>query len=214
MERKSRPSGGHTNELAKRPLQARSLESTERMLDAVLAILARDGASGLTVAAVSREAGVSNSSIYHRFSDRQGLLVAAQARFLSLLEAQWLDPKAPLWENQDLDGLLSQIVSAFEDVFSKYRGLFRAFMIEGYADPGLHQRGAQASVRTASFFRELITERFGCTPEAADSGYRILFSHACISAIFDWHEVSNLCVRNTDRRQHLVQALRGLFGQV
>jgi AcrR family transcriptional regulator len=52
------------------------------MLDAALVILERDGLQGPTIAAVAKEAGVGIGTIYHRFKDRMGLVIAAEDRFL------------------------------------------------------------------------------------------------------------------------------------
>jgi AcrR family transcriptional regulator len=57
-----------------KPVQSRGEVSTDNMLD----ILRRDGLDGFTIGAVCRASGVSSGSIYHRFGDRRGLLMAAQ----------------------------------------------------------------------------------------------------------------------------------------
>lgn len=51
----------------------------ERILEAAIALLYRDGEAGLRVENVIEAAGVARQSIYHHFGDREGLLVAALA---------------------------------------------------------------------------------------------------------------------------------------
>lgn len=63
-------------------LQARSRETQQRILNAVLAILAESGADALSTAAVSEAAGVSVGSIYRRFGNKEQLVLTAQAAFL------------------------------------------------------------------------------------------------------------------------------------
>ena len=72
------------------PLQSRSATSADRMLDATLDLLAEGGLGAVTVAAVARAARTSNGSLYHRFGDRAGLLLAAQDRALGAIETQTL----------------------------------------------------------------------------------------------------------------------------
>lgn len=55
-----RPPPEETSEGLRKPQQSRSQQSTGRMLDTALAILDREGLEGLSIAAVSRESGVSN----------------------------------------------------------------------------------------------------------------------------------------------------------
>ena len=67
-----------------------SADKRERILEAVLAVLARDGISGVTMRAVAREAEVALGLATYYFEDKDGLVAAAleriaeaQAAFLS-----------------------------------------------------------------------------------------------------------------------------------
>ena len=51
----------------------------ERILEAAIDLLYRDGEAGLRVDSVIESAGVARQSVYHHFGDREGLLVAALA---------------------------------------------------------------------------------------------------------------------------------------
>ena len=57
-----------------------SSERREQILDAALTVLARDGISGVSMRAVSREAGLSLGLANYHFADKQGLIVAALER--------------------------------------------------------------------------------------------------------------------------------------
>ena len=55
------------------------------LLDAAEAVLDRDGLDGVTVRAVAHEAGVSPMSVYNKFENKDGLIVALAMRALEQL---------------------------------------------------------------------------------------------------------------------------------
>jgi AcrR family transcriptional regulator len=197
--------------LRRTPQQSRSQESTDRMLDAALAIIAREGMAGLNIAAVSHESGVSNGALYHRFGDRQGLLVAAQDRFLSMVENDWVTVAAPLRSLHDPEKLLTRLTQAYLQLFSERRALFQAFMITEWADADLRARGAQTTKTAANLIVGLLTERFDCTPEAADTAYRVIFGQAMLLVFSTEEDTSFLRVEPRERVRHLVRGLRAVL---
>lgn len=60
----------------------------QALVEAAEALVARDGARGISLRAIAREAGVSPAAPYHHFDSREGLLAAvATAGFRTLREA-------------------------------------------------------------------------------------------------------------------------------
>lgn len=51
----------------------------DRLIEATITLLERDGEAGLRVEQIADAAGVSKASVYHFFGDREGLVVAALA---------------------------------------------------------------------------------------------------------------------------------------
>jgi len=195
----------------KPPQQSRSQESTARMLDAALTLLDREGPAGLSIAAVSRESGASNGALYHRFGDRHGLLVAAQDRFLEQVEREWLTTAAPLSTLDDPEELLTRLAEAFLALFARHRALFHAFMVTERADPDLHARGARTSKRAARLATRWLTERFDCTPEAADTAYRMIYAQAVLLVLFSEEETAALSITPAARLHHVVRALLAIL---
>lgn len=193
--------------LRRAPLQSRSQDSTDRMLDAALAIIAREGMAGLSIAAVSRESGVSNGALYHRFGDRHGLVVAAQDRFLDRIENQWRTTAAPLEKVEDPQELLTRLVEAWLALFVQHRTIMHAFMITEWDDEDLRRRGARTGRLAAGRIVHLLTDRFHCSPEAADTAHRIAFGQAVLSIISSEDETSAVPVSSAERLRHLTRAL-------
>lgn len=193
------------------PVQARSQDSTDRMLDAAIIILDRAGLAGLTIAAVGKEAGVGTGTIYHRFRDRRAVLIAAQHRFLARLEDEWLATAASIWCIDDDDEFLLRLLEAFGQSFAQHRNAFRAFMITANEDPELRRQGTASSHRFASFLIDGLTRRFNCSRDVADSAYRIMFSEAVLGAVFTPTEVSGSPADPAERLGHLKAAIRALL---
>src|SRR5690348_4721452 len=134
------------------PLQARSRDSAKRLVDAALVVLERDGVQGLTVAAVSRESGVSNGSLYHLFGGRDQLLSACQERFFERIVEERMMAGTTLIEETDPDRFIDLALEGFDEVFWGQRNLFQAFLIGGNTDDALRARGREFTRITAEFF--------------------------------------------------------------
>lgn len=193
------------------PVQARSQDSTDRMLDAAIAILDRAGLAGLTIAAVGKEAGVATGTIYHRFRDRRALLIGAQHRFLTRLEEEFLATTAPIYFKEDDDDFLLELLEAFDRTFIQHRNAFRAFMLTSHEDADLRRRGTESGLRFAAFLIDRLTQRFNCSHDAADSAFRIIFSEAVLGAMFTPTEVSPAPADRLQRLKHLRSAVRALL---
>jgi AcrR family transcriptional regulator len=193
------------------PQQVRSQTSTDRMLDAALALLDRDGMAGATIAAISRESGVSNGALYHRFGDRRGLLLATHDRFLSRLEADWLTASAPIWAIDDPAVLLTELVERYLQVFTEHRRTFRAFLMAKDSDADVRARGRATSERGARFIVEQLAIRFGCSPDVATVAYQLLYSQAILIALFDDEDLPAGHVLVGTQRRQLARAVAAVL---
>lgn len=84
-------------------------DKEQRILDAVLAVLAREGISGVSMRAVSREAGVALGLMNYYFSDKTSLIAAALRR-LGEQDAQLVEPRAGLTPRDQLVRSLHRVV--------------------------------------------------------------------------------------------------------
>jgi len=193
--------------LRRAPQQSRSQDSTDRMLDAALAIIARDSVAGLNIAAVSRESGVSNGALYHRFGDRHGLVVAAQDRFLGQVETEWQTTLVPLEKLDDPQELLARLVETWKELTERHRALFHAFMITQWDDDDLRRRGARMNAIATREAIRLLTERFHCSPEAAETAHRIAFGQAVLAIIGSDDGAAASPAAQAESLRHLTRAL-------
>ena len=171
------------------PLQTRSESSADRMLAATLALLDEGGPAAVTVAAVARAAGTSNGSLYHRFGDRHGLLLAAQSRVLGTIEAETAQAFAVADTEPDDERAVALLATAAVDLFVRHRGGMRAFLVE-VDSPDLEAASTAFTHRLAATVTQWLRGRFGCPTPDAEAAWRLLFALGTSRALFDDEAVS------------------------
>ncbi|MFS3128645.1 TetR/AcrR family transcriptional regulator [Nocardioides sp. Bht2] len=176
------------------PQQNRSTTSTDRMVQVTLDLLADGGLSAVTIAAVAEAAQSSNGSLYHRFGDRHGLLLAAQARAYEQITAETTSAfdaaEAAIASAKSPADVASQLARAAFDTFTRHRGASRAFLIESRDDAD----HAAATERFLHALAELVTDwlrrNLGATPTGAQAAWRLLFALGVSQALLDDTQVS------------------------
>lgn len=182
------------------PLQSRSATSADRMLDATLDLLAEGGLGAVTVAAVARAAGTSNGSLYHRFGDRAGLLLAAQDRALGAIETQTLAAFAradaePATDAGDEAAVLL-LAHAAVGLYDEHRAAMRAFLVEGREVReggdlvGLQERNDAWARVLATTITGWLVRRLGAAPPQAEAAYRIIHALGVTQALLDEPRIS------------------------
>lgn len=166
--------------LIRPPLQRRSQESLERVLQAGLDLLQQEGFDGFTLQEVSRRAGVSIGSIYARVPSREALIMAIYERAMA-----WTDEQAPIVRAAGREDLtprerVEAIVTDMASMMLDHGEILRVFMREAPMNPDIWQRGAEKSRDTARAFERAVLERrediAHPDPElAADVAFRMIY---------------------------------------
>jgi AcrR family transcriptional regulator len=172
------------------PQQARSIESTTRMLDAAEELIAEGGPDALTVDAVISRAATSTGSFYARFGDRLGLLAAVQDRFLHRLGEAANAQADDLARIDDLGEAIALLVEGFLATFRTNRNAFNAIMVQTRGLPEFRARGAVATRLAAAQLRSLLADRSDQVTHpdldvAADVAFRTLFALATHIVMMD-----------------------------
>lgn len=110
------------------PVQRRSSERFERLLDACAELLAEAGQAALTTRDVARRAGVPIGTLYQFFEGRSGLLQALASRNLELLLARVRERLA----EESADDWGEAAVLVYDEILALRRALPGFFV----ADPG------------------------------------------------------------------------------
>ncbi len=140
------------------PLQNRSRETLERVLDAGERLLVEKGWDGFTVQEVSRRSKVSIGSIYARAPSKEALLLAIYDRATDRMA---LENDASLTPDAQWDGLSARevILRATREMAEhmlRNQDMLRVFMNRSTVDPVIRERGASTIRGLASRYEELL----------------------------------------------------------
>jgi AcrR family transcriptional regulator len=140
--------------LVRPPLQRRSQESFERVLQAGLEVLIDCGFEGFTLQEVSRRSGVSIGSIYARVDSREDLILAIHERAMEGLSKQ----EEQLKRDSAAEGLtprqlVETLVYDMAHIMLDNAPMLGVFMRQAPMNPEIWRRGARNSEHAASFFR-------------------------------------------------------------
>ncbi|MDQ8047312.1 MAG: TetR family transcriptional regulator [Patulibacter sp.] len=192
------------------PVQSRSESSADRMLAATLDLLAVGGLAAVTVAAVAKAAGASNGSLYHRFGDRTGLLLAAQDLALGRIEAATAAAFARADAEPDDDRALRLLATAALDIFATHRGAMRAYLVEAQGQAAFDERNVRSSHLLAATVTGWLRDRFAATGPDAEAAWRILFALGAAQALFDDAQVSPTTLPRTAFADAVARAVGAL----
>lgn len=189
------------------PLQSRSESSAERMLDATLRLLEDGGEGAVTVAAVARAAGTSNGSLYHRFGDRHGLMLAAQTRVLGAIEAETGAAFARADEEVDDERAVGLLAAAAVDIFGRHRAAMRAFLVGRAGSEEAEALSTAFTHRVGARVTRWLGERFGAQAGDAEAAWRLLFGLGATRALFEDEQVSPAPVGRAELSGSLARAV-------
>jgi len=143
--------------MPKKPQQARSIESTNRMLDAAESLLREGGPRAMTVEAVVERSGTSMGSFYARFESHDGLLQALHERYLEVVVEENLFARLETAiAEPDLASAVHSFVNAAFVMSFEHRDLTSFFMIFNNDDQAMRAVGARTSQAFADLMLRLV----------------------------------------------------------
>ena len=147
--------------IAKPPAQQERSRRTEHsILQAALKTLSDLGEDAITMASVSDRAGVSVGSIYRRFGDREGLLVAMTNEFateFSRTIAKKL-AAAPAEVVASPEGVISYATTVLARNFKRNSKAFGRLVLMGISDPLIFAEGQRASIEGGGLYVDFVMQ--------------------------------------------------------
>jgi AcrR family transcriptional regulator len=162
-------------------LQERSRRSQQDILQAGYALLEEGGADALTVAAVADRAGMAVGSIYRRFGDKEGLLLAIQHAFTENVQAEIAERMSVerLRILRDPAVAIAEAVGALTDAFQAHEALLRVFLLLGTRHEAVRAEGSRVSVEGNRHFTEALRHTPIAHPDPAaalDFAFRLTYA--------------------------------------
>jgi AcrR family transcriptional regulator len=130
----------------------RSERSRAALLDAAIAIIARDGPGRLTLDAIARESGISKGGLMHQFRSKEAVLKALLQRqiehFAEFTRAYVAGPGAAAPQP-----VLAAQIATLREAVATPRSLFFAVLGAAAEEPGLLSVTRETDVRTVEAIR-------------------------------------------------------------
>ena len=143
--------------MSKKPKQARSIESTNRMLDAAESLLREGGPRAITIEAVIERSGTSMGSFYARFESREGLFQALHERFLSyVVEEDLFHQLEDAITEPDLASAIHSFVRRLHVMQIEHRDAAAFFLVFSSGDTVMREQGAETSRAFAELLHRLV----------------------------------------------------------
>jgi len=138
------------------PVQQRSIDSMNRMLDAGEELFYVGGSHALTLEAVIERAETSTGSFYARFGDMRGFLDAMHERVLTTVAAEILPVLAKAAMEPNLDSSMNKAFTGVFAVVERHRMPLYFFAVGNSHDEEWRAMGAQLALGMSDTFTELM----------------------------------------------------------
>ncbi|RMG18719.1 MAG: TetR family transcriptional regulator [Planctomycetota bacterium] len=183
-------------------VQARSIATRTRLLEATVAALVERGAHGTSLAEVCRRAGASKGALLHHYPRRADLFAAAADHLFALRLAE-LEEALALGDLADLDALLERLWAIYS---GPTLAAWLELVVAARTDPALRVALARVDAdltrRAAALFRQV----FGVEdPARATAGART------IMALFDGLSLNLVLGQGEDHARRVLPAVRELL---
>jgi len=183
MSGRSQPAVAVEPETLRPPLQIRSRESLERVLEAGEELLIEKGWDGFTVQEVSRRAAVSIGSIYARAPSKEALILAVYDRAIGRVAAENAAALVPdsHWEDMSPRELIEGAVHEVGRQMLRNEAFLRVVMNRSPVDHVLRERGDKQIGLLSTRWEELLARHKDAvghpTPSLAiEMAFRMVFA--------------------------------------
>src|SRR5437870_12805782 len=140
------------------PQQARSRESTRKLLKAAAEVLGQHGVEGTTIPRIAQHAGLTPGAVYRRFPDKDALLEAVVIGILERQEQRLRIALTPAMARQiPLAVFAEQLISSMLVSYRASAGLLRAIrqFTHGRANSAFYKKVVKLEFRTYRYLVEL-----------------------------------------------------------
>lgn len=166
------------------PVQQRSIESMNRMLDAGEHLFYEGGSPALTLEAVIERAETSTGSFYARFGDMRGFLDAMHERVLEMVTAEILPILGKAALEPDLESSMHTAFTGVFEVVEKHRVPLYFYAVGNSHDPDWRQMGARFTFGMSDVFTKLLKQYLPKFTSTADKRRIEMAVRMSIASVF------------------------------
>ena len=137
----------------RQPVQVRSRETVERILEAAVVLIEEGGVEAVTTRAIAERAGITAPSIYRFFADREQVLDALIELHLERL-SEFLAEREAAWTLSSLSELVERELGSYVTYFRSYPNAARLWL-DGRASPTVRAEVRNYHLQTAQRLRDI-----------------------------------------------------------
>lgn len=145
-------------------------ERYRQLLEAARAVVAREGSQGLTISALTKQAGVSRPVVYEHFDNSEAILIALIEDYFQDIVA-FVDERTK--DAQTLDQYLKQAIAAEFDYHREGTPLLRSLTNGHATGKALNDAFLTLRQRTIDTFVELLAQQGASREVARVGGYAL-----------------------------------------
>ena len=180
------------------PQQARSRESTRKLLKAAAEVLGQHGVEGTTIPRIAQHAGLTPGAVYRRFPDKDALLETVIIGILERQDERLRIALTPVMARQiPLAVFAEQLINSMLVSYRANAGLLRALrqFAQGRDHTSFYKKCARLEMRTYQYLVELFLvhrkEVKHSDPQMAVSFALMMLTSALIELILVDHDLKN-----------------------
>ena len=154
------------------PVQLRSQQTVQRVLDAASVLLQRVSLEEITTTRIAEEAGLSIGALYRFFPDKQSIIDAIAVRHVESFKSE-VEPKLLKLVISDVAGLKkfdpARVLDAVVDAYVVYLDThpdFRTISFGRHISPATKEREASPHVGLPGLLKKFIVKRLGMSDSA------------------------------------------------
>ncbi|HEY4843061.1 MAG TPA: TetR/AcrR family transcriptional regulator [Terriglobales bacterium] len=180
------------------PQQARSRESTRKLLKAAAEVLGQHGVEGATIPRIAEHAGLTPGAIYRRFHDKEALLETVILGILERQDERLRIALTPAMARQiPLSVFAEQLITNMLVSYRANAGLLRALrqFVKGRDNTAFYKKAVKLEMRTFEYLIELFLmhrkEIRHPEPKTAVSFAVIMLTSTLVELILVDHDLKN-----------------------
>lgn len=166
------------------PVQQRSIDSMNRMIDVGLDLFYEGGSPALTLEAVIERADTSTGSFYARFGDMRGYLDAIHEHVLQKVAGDVLPLAAKAATEPDLESAVQKTITGMFEIIQRHRVPLYFFAVGNSHDREWRAMGTQFTLGMGGMFTHIIMSYLPKLTSAVAKRRIDIAVRMCIAALF------------------------------
>jgi AcrR family transcriptional regulator len=150
------------------PLQPRSRESVQNILDVTTKLILKDGIDSVTTSAVAKSSGISVGTLYQYFADRDAIIAQLLEQHVAALDQKLVDNFSNM-ETVTVRAIVENTMNAHVDYFRENPDFVKIW-VQGNTNPVVRARQYERNLALSKWLRQVADTFEMVNPDAPELG--------------------------------------------